>query len=352
MLIERIFANLKKIIKFRFLAIILAFACSNKDQEKLQYLLRGNEYLENADYDNAISAYEKALMLDPDFVDAFNNKGVAYYEQGNYGLALESYNQAIQRNPDYYSALLNRSNAYIGLGRTTSAIKDLEAFKTAFPDTAIVYFSLGLAKTKAKNYVEALAEFRIAGRIDPNNLEVPLNIGTIHYYLKNYDSAEYYVDQVLQKDPGVGNAYNALALMASDKGELISAMEMIEKALDFAPDDPYFLNNRGFIYLQMDSLDLALSDINESIRVDPYNGWAYRNKGIYHLRNEQFSDAVRLLEQAVKMDPSIDKSYFYLGNAYHATGDLTNACRTWKESLKRDGDLAAEKGAEFCESFL
>jgi len=344
---ERIFANNNIFQLFLFVVGVLMVSCANRDQEKLQLLLKGNEYLNEQDYDQAINYYDRAINLDPEFIDAYNNRGVAYLESNEPGLALESYNHAIQLKPDYYEAILNRSGAYIELGRTEPALRDLELLQSVFPDTSIVYFSIGLAKSKAREFNGAIASFKQAWVMDSSNAEIPINIGTAFYYQDSYDSAKFYLEKALEIEPEQGNAYNAMSLMAIDQGYLSSAMDLINKALDFAPNDPYFLNNRGYIHLLSDSIDLAEADINESIRIDPYNGWAYRNKGIMYIKKQQFTDAVRLLTQAVKMDNTIEAVYFHLGNAYQGAGDLGKACEAWKRSAdlgEEDGGLAFKEG--------
>ncbi len=338
---KRIFANLK-FLNFVIIAIAyLTLSCSNNDQEKLNILIKGNEAMAAGDYDEAIDYFDRALQLDPDFADAYNNMGVAFFENDEPGMALENYNRAIRLKPDYYEAIMNRSNAFSELGRVESALADLEVIRQAFPDTSIVHFARGLVLTKAKDYNRAIGAFNMAGQIDQSNVEVPVNIGTIHYYQKNFDSAKYFLDIALKIDPTQGSAYNTLALIAMDEMNSSLALELINKALDQAPDDPYFLNNRGFIYLQMDSLARGEADINESIRIDPFNGWAYRNRAILRLKQEQFEAALGLLKRAIYEDTEVDLVYYYLGEAYFKTGDILGACEAWKVSISK-GDLVSK----------
>ena len=69
----------------------------------------------------------------------------------------------------------------------------------------------------------------------------------------------------------------------------------LANALTLKPDDPFFLNNRGYLHLLNKDLTKAKEDIDLSISLDPYNGWAYRNKGLYYLRTGNTEDAIRLL---------------------------------------------------------
>ena len=51
--------------------------------------------------ERAIENYNKAIELDPNDADAYNNRGLAYYYLEEYERAIEDYNKAIELNPNY-----------------------------------------------------------------------------------------------------------------------------------------------------------------------------------------------------------------------------------------------------------
>lgn len=52
-------------------------------------------------YAEAIDAYNQALVLNPDYVNAWNNKGVALSKLKNYTDAIDAFDQALQSAPGY-----------------------------------------------------------------------------------------------------------------------------------------------------------------------------------------------------------------------------------------------------------
>ncbi|MCX6675440.1 MAG: tetratricopeptide repeat protein [Methanothrix sp.] len=50
-------------------------------------------------HDEAIKAYDEAIMLDPNYADAWNNKGATLNAQGKYDEAIEAYDGAIRLDP-------------------------------------------------------------------------------------------------------------------------------------------------------------------------------------------------------------------------------------------------------------
>ena len=126
-------------------------------------------------------------------------------------------------------------------------------------------------------------------------------------------------------------------------------MAEVNRALDVVPNEPYFLNNRGFIYLEMDSLELALKDINQSILINPENGWAYRNKGIYMIKKGEFALAVDLLDRAIQSGEFIDELYYFVGDAYYKNGDTSQACNYWRQGAQINEQRSQQMLDQYCD---
>src|SRR6202451_4827346 len=58
--------------------------------------------------------FERAIKLDHQFADAWNNLGVAWYLQEKYGRAIKDYEKAIKLKPDVASFYNNLGAAYYG----------------------------------------------------------------------------------------------------------------------------------------------------------------------------------------------------------------------------------------------
>lgn len=67
-------------------------------------ILLSRKDIENPDINRAISDLEKALELDPNFVNAFYAMGAAQKKIENYHKALEYLNRAIELQPDFIHA--------------------------------------------------------------------------------------------------------------------------------------------------------------------------------------------------------------------------------------------------------
>lgn len=118
------------------------------------------------------------------------------------------------------------------------------------------------------------------------------------------DTMEQLLRQVIARQPDYHHAYNALGYSLADRGvRLDEAKQLILKALQFAPNDPFI----------MDSL-----------------GWVE-----FRLGNK--ADARKHLEAAFKARPDVEIAA-HLGEVLWSMGDKDGATRVWKEGQRASPD--------------
>lgn len=88
----------------------------------------GNLLKETGQLQEAQTAYETTLQIDPNFVQGYYNLGMTFRAMGDYRKAIAAYQKAIQLNPNYAEAYQNLGVALLSVGQVLTA---LEALKTA-----------------------------------------------------------------------------------------------------------------------------------------------------------------------------------------------------------------------------
>ena len=83
-------------------------------KEMLQQAHTPTEYNHslNNEHDKAIEAYNKAISLNPNLAEAYNNRGAEYNGKGQHDRAIEDFNKAIALNPNDADAYNNRGISY------------------------------------------------------------------------------------------------------------------------------------------------------------------------------------------------------------------------------------------------
>jgi Flp pilus assembly protein TadD len=59
----------------------------------------GKSFLENGDFDKALSFFEQALLLDTKNPDLWNYKGTALRSLGRYGESMDCFNNSLKLDP-------------------------------------------------------------------------------------------------------------------------------------------------------------------------------------------------------------------------------------------------------------
>ena len=88
------------------------------------YYNDGVSYLDLGKYDEAITAFTKAIEIDPKTSAIYYNRGTAYFVLEAYQKAIDDYSKAIELDPSDAWPHSNRGAAYDELGEDRKAIDD------------------------------------------------------------------------------------------------------------------------------------------------------------------------------------------------------------------------------------
>jgi tetratricopeptide (TPR) repeat protein len=119
------------------------------DASAPSYLIRGDAWRHNMEYEKAIANYNEALRLDPRYTLAFRGRGSAWYGKKEYGKAISDYNEAIRLDPEYSMAYYNRAWLW-----ATCPVADYRDGKKAVESATR---ACELTGWLADNFVDALA---------------------------------------------------------------------------------------------------------------------------------------------------------------------------------------------------
>ena len=130
-------------------------------------LQEGCRHHQKGEVCDAIKHYSKAISLNSDLSDAYNNRGLAYKSLGEYARAIEDYNVAERLHPDA-KLYHNRGCAYSAMGEYKQAIKDFDkslALNIDRKDKPATYGNRGLAWLHLFEWEKAKADLACARQL-------------------------------------------------------------------------------------------------------------------------------------------------------------------------------------------
>ena len=76
--------------------------------------------------------------------------------------------------------------------------------------------------------------------------------------------------KLIQLKPDHAHAYNALGYgLAEHSNRLPEALELIEKAIQLSPNDPYIMDSLGWVHYRMGNLNQGLSYLRQAFGMNP-----------------------------------------------------------------------------------
>lgn len=84
-------------------------------------LARGAQALERRDFDHAVHHFDRAIGMDPNFAEAFNQRGIALFLQEKYEESIPDCRRAVERMPAHFGAWAGLGHCYAHLGRLEEA---------------------------------------------------------------------------------------------------------------------------------------------------------------------------------------------------------------------------------------
>lgn len=328
-------------------------AAVNEQVEAL--LLEAIAHAQAEEYNDALAKIEAAIVLDPDDLTLFLNKGATLNILGDYQGAIGAFTTIIDSSASddiKYLAYLNRGSAKGALEDYNGAIDDFQSAANLDSTDFMPHYYLGLAYGYDNNIQNSINSYQEAITIS-KEYETPhagsyYNYGTTLLLQGNNDDAITQFTEAIGINYQYSRAFYNRGTAYFYKGEYDLAIADFDEAFNLRGDSKSLvakgiaLNVEGNILLEAgndagyDSYSEALNAFNLAIATDPDNPEAYHGKGnlyssvgIYDvmLNGDPYHDpeedgAIQAYRKAANKDPNNPKYFYSLGLANYNFGEL------------------------------
>jgi superkiller protein 3 len=273
-------------------------------------------YAALGDTDKQLLSALEAVKRNTKFLgEAYFLVGDGYQKAGKYNEAVTAYLKAMSAKPDIYATYHNLSDIYRNQNRFEEAITITKKGLVIFPNDANLYTDLGWYNSLGNHNFEAIIASKKAVELAPEQYAGYTNLCRAYYETKQYDLALSSCNTALRLNPsdGEANVYLGFTYLSLNKEE--TANKFFAKAVDglreFTKNNPDYSD--GFYLL----------------------GNAYYYVG-------QPKDAIEAYNKCLQLSPRFAKARYNLGLTYFVTKNMSAANEQYEELLKMDKDLAAK----------
>ena len=205
------------------------------------YFYLGRVYMERRHYEAALHSFDSCLDRTPNATGALLWKSRALTEMCRFDESIEAVSHAIRIGIEDCELYATRAFVYAMTGDYEKSIRDysscLEVDSTdtqSLIDRSMSYRDLGQLDS-------AFSDLTRAANSGDSSMAADIAVAFVGYYreLKLIDSALYFGRRAVALDPNSADANVALGAVQYERHQLDSAILLIEKGVDEAPNSPY-----------------------------------------------------------------------------------------------------------------
>ena len=320
-----------------FEGAILSTQIPQGNATAVRWLERGNQLWRLQRHDEAVKAFDKAVVLNPEFIHlAYYGKSLALWYKKESEVALASLEKATETQPNFVPAFFRKSLILSDLNQFFEALVAIDKAISLQQDNANWYNEKGLILFNLKQYSEAEAAYKKAIELSPraafynNRGNLYKNQGKAELALADYNRA-------LDLNPKYADAYNNRGLLYSDQGKMDLALTDYNQAIAINPKDAGAYNNRAIFYAE-----LALTDYNQALSIEKNDVVTIKNIGLIKYEIGAIDEAKQQFEQAIAINGNGESAEPQLALAVTLStlGDSEKALSMAQEALRIDKQYA------------
>jgi protein O-GlcNAc transferase len=343
------------------------------------FFARGVALHQAGDLVGAIEAYQAALELQPDRVDARSNLGAAFARLGRHEEAIRHYRAVLERvaeqhqvrlnlglalyksarlpeataelervvaeAPEHRQAVLLLADCYLQAGRDTAVVALLAPREEEFKQDRLYLYLMGHALLRrhellrGQGYIDRL--FR-----EGDTAEVRLLMGVAHLRRGERREALAELERATQLNPALPTVFSLLGRALMGVGRRDEALQAFRRELARDPND-FDANVYLGLSLKDDArLDEAYEYVKRAARLRSRSPAALYALGAVHVAAGRMEDAQKALESVTEQVPQYQQAHVLLATVYYRQKkkELGDRHRSIAEKL-RAAQQAREPGA-------
>jgi tetratricopeptide (TPR) repeat protein len=298
------------------------------------------EILKSGNDTESHSIYAAVLSERPETPAAHLGIGQIESQRGNPAAALRHFQRAAARLSDYGPLHYSLALVYRELGREEAARSSMARFERLGPTrqppfadplmdeivalktgSYLYHLNQGRRMAAAGRPIEAIAEYRRAADIEPENAQAHVNLIAGYGTIAEFDKAEEHFRKAVDINPDLEEAYYNLGTLWTMQSRYSEAIEAFQNALRVNPFSAEAHNSLGYALERVGRHDDAVVHYRSALEYEPANRLAHFNLGRYLFGSGKTEPGIRHLEQTLlPEDEQTPQFLLVLARSYRNSG--------------------------------
>lgn len=351
----------------------------------LAWFYRGEILAQAQQYELALVAYERTLLLDAENSLVLTRQCEAYGALGRPQKALDACGAALAIDQQWGEigpahAWTYQGQAHTQLSQYNEAIFAYDQAIALDPNNALTWAAQGQVLEALRRDQEALVSYDRAVAIKADYALALLGQCTLLNRLKSYEPALAACDAALDGDGDWGNqtlarAWNERSISLTGTQQYEAALASINRAVGIQPDYVAAHNHRstilwylerypealaankqalyldesyapawftrGLIFRATGEYTHALAAYNQALALNPFSDWGWTNRSLVLWQLEQYAEALESAERAIALNSDSVQAWYNKGVALSALGDYRGAIAAYDQVLALEAAYAS-----------
>jgi putative PEP-CTERM system TPR-repeat lipoprotein len=307
---------------------------------------KGTVLLRSGDLSGASALSDQLVRQTPDDAAVWKLQASVAHLSGDVRKALGAYDKAIGLQPDNLDARIARTSLLFDLKRDKEAKEDLDYLSRNHAQDPRAAYLLALAAArrndsegtrKALTNVTAAVD-QIPSEIVNRNVQLLMLGGLAHYGLKEPEKAQSYLSAYIQLQPRQPGARKLLASILLTEGEYNGTIDLLDPIVTRGLADAQTLSLLASAYMGRKDYIRASRLLEEAERLSDGDVGITTSLGLSQLGAGHEKMGLTYLEQAYRKSPSNTRVGLALTVAYLRVGNSSQAAAIARQLAKREPD--------------
>ena len=322
-------------------SVLVLSGCTNPEKAKLDHVTKGEAYLKDSKFQEAVLEFRNAIQIDENYAAAHWGLARAYEGLQRGQEAFDELKKTVQLDANNLDARVKLGTFFIAASKgRPEPIAEAEKLANEVlqkdPNHIEGHILLGTIYFARNEREKGLAELNRAVEIDPKRVESYLSLARFYVVTKDNAKAEETFRRALAVNNNSGLAHTEFGKFLVQTNRSAEAQVELEKAVEVEPANrnsrfvlaSYYLVNR-----QLDKAEAAYKGLADLEKDRPESQAVLAD---FYSSVNRLDDAVRIYQDILSKSPGFTLGRYRLGEILLGKGDDAGANAQIAEILKAD----------------
>lgn len=322
-------------------SVLVLSGCTNPEKAKLDHVTKGEAYLKESKFQEAVLEFRSAVQIDENYAAAHWGLARAYERLERGQEAFDELRKTVQLDANNLDARVKLGTIYVAASRGKSeAIAEAEKLANEVlqkdPNHIEGHILLGTVYFARNDREKGLAELNRAVELDPTRIESHLSLARFYVVTNDVAKAEETFRRALSINNNSGLAHTEFGKFLVQANRPAEAQAELEKAVEVEPSNRnsrFVLASYYLVNKQLDKAEAAYKALADLEKQRPESQALLAD---FYASINRLDDAVRIYQEILTKSPDFSSGRYRLGEILLVKGDTAGVNAQIAEALKKD----------------